>query len=131
MTSKDYLDKRAGAIFYMIPPERDVPMVEIPNYALVVVSLKRNIGSLVFFSKHIITHDDEWALPLIIGGQQVEFIPEYISDVYTLDRTTMLRPTISNDCVLIDTDLSTEKTIRLINEFNQSMADMAIAELVG
>jgi hypothetical protein len=130
MTSKDYLDKRAGAIYYMLPPERDLPLVEIPRYALVIISLERNVGSLVFLSKHTITHDDEWALPLVVGGQQVEFIPKYISDVYTLDRTTKLRPTISNDCVLIDTELSAEKTIRLINEFSQTMADMVVTELV-
>lgn len=127
---RSLLDKRAGALFYFIPfEEKFIPAVEVPKYALVVISLKRNVGSLVYISKHQISHDNEWVVPLVINGQRMEFVPKYLSDVYTLDRQSQLRPSISDQCISVDKDLSTEQTIKLISDFDSTMVDGLIAEL--
>lgn len=130
MDKKHFLDGRAGAIKYFLPAEeRFLPAVEVPKYALVVVSLVRNIGSFVFLSKHIITHDNEWAVPIVINGKKMEFLPKYLSEIYTLNGQSQLRPSLSDQCILVDKDLSTEKTVKLISEFDLSMVDGLIAEL--
>lgn len=122
MDKKQFLDGRAGAIKYFLPSEeRFLPAVEVPDYALVVISLKRNVGSFVFLSKHIITHDNEWAVPVVINGKRMEFLPKYLSEIYTLDGQSQLRSSLSDSCILAGVNLSTDETVKLINGFSQEL----------